>query len=217
MASTAGIASLLDTHKEEVARLLAVTAPERSIARGAELLAAKQMNISDAPMTIYDELFVLRFLLSHPTNPLPSLRSSLQFRAAHAPGLLLRRLSKAPPHHDLIQPFCIQENHGHAKDGSPLFIVRSGLTNLSPLMDHSSPEMVGEWMLYLREADFHDCDSKSREKGRITKMLSVIDFNHSSLSNSLNREFFKALGMSSKWSEGYCGWRDEDYLRSRLF
>lgn len=52
-----------------------------------------------------------------------------------------------------IQPYCIQDNHGHAKDGSPFFIVRSGLANLNAMMNLCSPDMVAEWMLFMREPD----------------------------------------------------------------
>ncbi|KAI9002159.1 CRAL-TRIO domain-containing protein [Hyaloraphidium curvatum] len=203
------VAPALKQHAAAIEDLRARCAAELAVAEGADALALAALPAGTDPAAVpavpYDDLFLLRFLLSHnlvPSTAEPFLRDALLWRAAHAPLLLLRRAGLAqPPHQSIVSPYSIQGDHGRAKDGSPLFVVRSGLANLGGMMELSNPHMVADWMLLMREPDWAQCDRATRDAGRLVKMLSVIDFNHSSITHSMNLQFFKALGISSKASE----------------
>ncbi|KXS16005.1 CRAL/TRIO domain-containing protein [Gonapodya prolifera JEL478] len=154
----------------------------------------------------YDDIFLLRFCISNESLTVAenNLRETIKWRTANAETL--NRVGKGgpPPHNDVVGPFCLAVGlHKSLLDGSPFQIIRSGITNAAGLMEVATPEQVGDWILFQREEAFVICDALTRKTGVITKLVSVNDFSHINFSASMDRRFFKGLGLSSKASEIY--------------
>ena len=81
-----------------------------------------------------------------------------------------------------------------------MVIVRAGVSNPLAIMDKLSYQQVLEWFMYNKERSAIECDKATRETGLLTKMVVVIDLNHTSWSGN-DGGFSKANGESSTLGE----------------
>lgn len=71
--------------------------------------------------------------------------------------------------------------------------------------------------MWNREISFAGCDAATRASGRLTKLVSVVDLNHTSFGQSTDPRFSKARGLADTGGHGLgaggrrrgrlCGWR----------
>ena len=81
-----------------------------------------------------------------------------------------------------------------------MVIVRAGLSNPLAIMSQLSYDKVLAWFMYNKEKSHLECDRVTRETGNLTKMVVVIDLNHTSWSGN-DGGFSKANGESSNIGE----------------
>lgn len=166
----------------------------------AELRAA----LADEPLLAqYDDLFVLRFVLSNGKSAEEPLRQTLRWRDANAE--MLARAGRGEPHPknkemgfysiaDLIPTRTLSDE--------PVMVVRAGRSRVKTLMDKFTEEEVVDWLNYPKEWAFQICDEATRRTGRLVKMVTVVDMHSSRLSDN-DKRFYKALGGASKDAEVY--------------
>jgi hypothetical protein len=65
----------------------------------------------------------------------------------------MRETGKAP-HHSVCSLYMCQGMHGSLKDGSPIFIVRAGMTDMPRLLKDVPHENIAQWILFQREEAF---------------------------------------------------------------
>ena len=95
--------------------------------------------------------------------------------------------------------------------GDPIFIIRSGQSNQSPLLDMLGEEKVELWLTYLSECAWQFCEVATRRRGYFVKQITLQDFASASLSQ--DRRFFRVLGRSSKMNE----WLRPQFLGRAIF
>ncbi|KAJ3124836.1 hypothetical protein HK098_000824 [Nowakowskiella sp. JEL0407] len=178
-----------------------------SLAKHADHIARLQAALADVLTTDelkkeFDEVFILRFVLSNGDKAEGPLRETIQWRTKNSKLLESVRNGAYPPHNDIIGPYTATAMHKTLIDGSPVFIIRSGLSDPNEMLKVATVDQIAEWLLYQREEAFGICDRVTRETGFICKVVSVNDFNGVKLL-SMNRHFFRALGIASKLSETY--------------
>lgn len=86
------------------------------------------------------------------------------------------------------------------KDGDILFVIRGGVSNLKALCDEIPRETILDYMLYFRLRGFMMCDRRTRERGRLCKLVVVNDLKYASLSGFESR-FKSVLQETSRLSE----------------
>ena len=152
-----------------------------------------------------DDLFLLRYLLSYRNNVAlagEAIRFACKFRKENASWLRPARdgdRTKAP-NFDVFRKHMTGGLHKKTVHGAPFLIVRAGLTDTVRLMNEVSEEQLRQFFIYDKEVGFWECDRLSRESGKITKMMGILDFTNVSLFGNDNR-FFAAMGDSSKTSD----------------
>ncbi|KAI8802259.1 CRAL-TRIO domain-containing protein [Cladochytrium replicatum] len=184
MSKQIDVGETLKTHADEIQKL------------------KKNLASEIAGSTFYDDIFILRFILSNGSTAEVNLRETIKWRRENAKALEIASTGGPPPHDDIVGRLCVMDFHGTTSDGSPLLIIRSGLTNVPDLMSRATPEQIGEWMLIQREEGFAICDAATRKSGKLVKLIVVNDFQHAKMLGA-DRRFFKGLGMASKGSETY--------------
>lgn len=66
--------------------------------------------------------------------------------------------------------------HGCKVDGGPIQVIRAGLINLTGLYDNNEPTLIVEEMTMKKEEAWLVCDKVTRETGRLTKQIVIVDF-----------------------------------------
>merc|ERR1712224_999357 len=92
--------------------------------------------------------------------------------------------------------------HGCTKSGQPLYVIRAGISNPTALMNEMDRDVIIDWMLYKKEAGFKICDDLTRKTRVLTKVITVNDLNHVTIS-SLEKRFQMVMSAVSKLSEKY--------------
>ncbi|KAI8812570.1 hypothetical protein BJ742DRAFT_792881 [Cladochytrium replicatum] len=163
----------------------------------------------------FDDIFLLRFLLSQPNldKAEANVRATVRWRTKNAEILKQVRETGKPPYDDIIGKFAVMDVHKNLIDGSPMFIIRSGLANLNQLFIQVTNEQIFDWLLFQRERAFSLCDEATRRTGRIIKVVTVNDFATSVPGTApsgnrygsavMDRRFLKTIGAVSKLSEVY--------------
>lgn len=153
--------------------------------------------------TAYDAIWALRFCLSNESDDdaVSNAEETLVWRAANRQILDAaasgQKLAKFAALEDLV----ITDYHGFTKSGSPLFVVRAGISNPGALMDDYSFHDVVEFLMYRKELGFLLCDKITRGTNTLTKLVTINDLNHVSLVSGTDSRFSKVLGAVSKISE----------------
>ena len=102
-----------------------------------------------------------------------------------------------------IERYVVADYRRETKEGSPLYIVRAGVSNTAALIESCKEEDIVRWMLWRRELGFQKCDRLTRETGKMHRMTVVNDLNHLSLLNGQDKRFRAVLSKTSKLSEVY--------------
>jgi len=195
----------------------------------AEAIAALRCSLGhDLPAT-WDELWLLRFVLSFEdiskrgalltpeltavlrpvvdpctNDPQPAVEACkicIAYRAKNADMLRKAAAGEHLKQHDAVVKCCVVGFHGKTKLDEPLYIVRAGLSSPSEMFKHvTQPEFL-EWLMYMRELAFLKCDALTRDKRVLVKQISVVDLAHVTLSMAGETQFQRTLGESSKLSE----------------
>jgi len=152
----------------------------------------------------YDELFLLRFLLSNGAKGAEkAVRATLKYRAENAALLAAAAAGEVHPNHASISQYSIADIWPHPTcTDEPVQLVRAGKSYVKKLMDLHTTDEVVEVFNFDKERMFLLCDEATRRTRRLVKMVSVIDM-HSSKFHDSDPRFFKALGRASKESELY--------------
>jgi hypothetical protein len=192
---------------EDVAALLAVhgaSVAELRRAAGAELQAAGDVG------TPLDELFLLRYVLSTGgdkgkfdcAKAAAKVAKCLAWRKANLAAL---RKWVAGEHDPALDVFDFFQTRGWLRAAipgtlSPVFVVRTGHSCPRTLMERFSHDRVVFMLLVNNEVGFQLCDKRTRESGRLVKVITVIDGAGASFFD-FDRRFGKCLGESSHMSE----------------
>jgi len=185
----ASVDELMTAHAAAVATLRAAVAEDAHFASG---------GTARVP---YDDLWLLRFLLSNGKDAERAVRATLKYRADNAAMLALAADGAEHPQKAAMCALSISEIWQHPTlADEPVQLIRAGKSNVKRLMDTYSADEVVQYMNFQKEQAFLLCDEATRRTRRIVKMVSVVDMHSSRFSDNDNR-FFKALGRASKESE----------------
>jgi hypothetical protein len=158
----------------------------------------------------YDEIFLLRYVLSHRAGGKADLekaedciRQTIEWRKKEKAKIDESAKTGFGPNHDIAIRF---NTVGHAGNlpggGEPVYVVRTGYCDLPGLMNTLTHEQVVDWLHYTKEKVWRDCDTRTRKTRRLTKEISVIDMENFSLFGG-DKRFYKCLGDASKLSAVY--------------
>ena len=190
----APVAPLLKQHEESISSLLTSLSDE--------IEAAGDVS------TPVDDLYALRYLLSSEgdlTKARESMAKGIKWRSDNIQ--ILNSKAKGEIHHSqaIFDRFQIKGWCGAiGAEKHPLFIVRTSLCDVKTVMNSLTEDEVVQCLLFNSEIGFQLSDKRSRESGKLVKVISVIDMNYFSLfSTPFDKRFISALGKSSHLSSDY--------------
>ena len=108
---------------------------------------------------------------------LKNIKGGLEYRANN-PYLKLAKQQRDHPAEEEVMKWTAAGFHGTVADGGPLFIIRAGLANVNGLYSSLEVKTIVEEMTLKKEEAFLACDRVTRETGRLTKELVIMDFAH---------------------------------------
>ena len=171
----------------------------------AEALAALRAELADeAAGWASDDLWLLRFCLSHRTTEkaADAARATLRYRAANS-DLLRRAMEGGGSHEDALGALNKQALlPSPTLLGEPVHVVRAAASDVKKLMDDFTEEEVVDHLNLSKERAFLRCDAESRRSGRLVKLVSVLDIRDGRLSD-LDLRFLRALGRASAETEKF--------------
>ncbi|KAH9248490.1 hypothetical protein BASA81_013816 [Batrachochytrium salamandrivorans] len=152
---------------------------------------------------IYDDLFVLRFLLSAKGDIKMAgakLKETLKWRVDNLVNLNLV-VAKTFPQREIFYQH-LQAGIVGWLGNDLLYSARTGLGNVAALVDRLSEEDLLQLFPYLNEPNFRLVDNRTREVGVICKVITVVDLHGFSMSR-FSRKFPAIAGKSSHASNVY--------------
>ncbi|KAG9401143.1 hypothetical protein AC1031_009898 [Aphanomyces cochlioides] len=166
-------------------------------------IAALKDRLKDVIQPQYDDIWLLRFLLSNGSvqDAVEPCRFTIEWRSARKQLLDRIRAGEMPALHDQVTKFQVAGEHKFTKHGEPLFIARIGLCNPKALMDALPFDDLLEYYMLTRERIFLHCDKLTRSTGKLVKMVGVLDFQGFSLTRGQDRRFAQLNGATSRLSE----------------
>ena len=153
--------------------------------------------------TPYDDIWALRFVLSHPedADAARAAAETLRWRAEKKEMLAAAAAGESLKRFESLERLVVAQYHGETSTGAPLYIIRAGISNTVALTNaHTHEEMV-EFMMYRKELGFLLCDAMTRKTRKLTKLVTVNDLSHVSLLAGTDKRFTAVLGEASKLSE----------------
>ena len=153
--------------------------------------------------TPYDDIWALRFVLSHPedADAARAAAETLRWRAEKKEMLAAAAAGESLKRFESLERLVVAQYHGETSTGTPLYIIRAGISNTVALTNaHTHEEMV-EFMMYRKELGFLLCDAMTRKRRKLTKLVTVNDLSHVSLLAGTDKRFTAVLGAASKLSE----------------
>ena len=153
--------------------------------------------------TPYDDIWALRFVLSHPEDAEAARNAAetLRWRAENKEMLAAAARGERLKRFESIEPLVVAQYHGETSTGAPLYIIRAGISNTVALTNAHTHEEVVEFMMYRKELGFLLCDAMTRKTRKLTKLVTVNDLSHVSLLAGTDKRFTAVLGAASKLSE----------------
>ena len=166
-------------------------------------IAALRKDLGAELPTYFDDIWLLRYVLSFDilSERVDAIKKSIKWRSENAEMLADAAAGRPAPHHDIVKPYLVSGFHPATKAllGEPLFIVRSGVSNPTAVMNILTTEQVISNLMFSREVAFLQCDAETRKQRRLVKMITMIHMEHATA--SFDRRFFNCLGATSKISE----------------
>ena len=160
--------------------------------------------IARRPDEFGDDLFLLRFCLSHKADvdtAVKALRASTDFRVKHAETLAKLRDGWQHPDEALLHIFAPAALHAKAaKDGSPVMLIRSGIADVDRAMKYVGAERIKTAMIFQKEIMYARCDKETRARGRLVKVISINDMAGLGFTD-FNRGFMGVMGEAVKEME----------------
>jgi hypothetical protein len=151
----------------------------------------------------FDEIWLLRYVLSFDVlaERIDAAKKCIKWRGENAAMLADAAAGRPAPHHEIVKPYLISGFHPPTKAllGEPLFIVRSGVSNPTAVMNILTPEQVISNLMFSREVAFIQCDAETRKQRRLVKMITMIHMEFAT--SGFDRRFFNCLSASGKISE----------------
>ena len=178
------------------------------LAKHADAIIELRGRVAEAPhykADDYDDIFLLRFLLSNGTidKAETNLRSTFVFRHEQRERLARAASNIKDPKHEPMSKLSIADLlEVTTLADEPILVVRTGRSDVRALMNAYSEDEVVEYLNYSKETAFQRCDAATKRTRRLVKMITILDMNHSKMSGN-DRRFFKALGRASKDAEIY--------------
>jgi hypothetical protein len=174
---TDNIAELLKIHKEPVSTLLEKFSKYKGIDIGVP----------------FDEIFILRFVLSNPKLEVAErkLNSALEWRSNN-----LAKITGPVPNEELLLKNWKHSITGWLNNQYLLFIDRGGHADWRSALKEMSKDELVEHLTIMNEKSFQLCDAKTRETGKLCKVITVVDLGGLSLFK-FDPKFAKAFGESS--------------------
>lgn len=165
-----------------------------------------EKEIETDPESFNDDLFLLRFALSHKDNikekGVPALKETIAWRNANKDLLAkLRTGEKHPCEVKMVKysPFAL---HGQSKGGDPIAVTRTGIANTTILQMKMTADEIKQGIIFQKEYCAHICDQESRKRGYICKLISIVDMKGFGLS-SIDRTFTKSMGEAMSSTESH--------------
>jgi len=174
----------------------------------------------------YDDIWILRFVLSHKgnvtsaskaalatirfrdekkLNELGDIRHRIRSLGVCADDILYKNGSKPLPGHKLYNSFCA-ENAAFTtlpdKDRGIIFYSDIGKIDVPGLAKGMSEEDLKYTLMHYKEATFQVLDDVTRRTGRLTKLMQILDMSNCHLRN-LSRTYIKRDGACNKALEDY--------------
>ena len=153
--------------------------------------------------TPYDDIWALRFVLSHPedADAARAAAETLRWRAEKKEMLAAAAAGESLKRFESLERLVVAQYHGETSTGTPLYIIRAGISNTVALTNAHTHEEVVEFMMYRKELGFLLCDAMTRKTRTLTKLVTVNDLSHVSLLAGTDKRFTAVLGEASKLSE----------------
>jgi hypothetical protein len=179
-----------------------------------EKIAFLRSSLLDNPLfdsRLHDDLWLLRFLLSHKKSvpaAAKAARTTLAWRQAHDMDTISAAIRENPA---VEHPFFLHAHKIHVRPGgihivTPdkrrgpcLIAAMTGFDYGAAMQDLSREEYV-RYMLVLNEWAFNECDRVTRATGRLTKLARFVQAKNFSV-RSLNREWLNMDGAVAKEME----------------
>lgn len=177
--------------EDDVAKLLAQHAAPITVLLQ-RFIAYKTIDIG----TAFDELFALRFLLSSNMDleqASKKMDECLKWRHAN-----LSRLGTVP-HKEVFAKYMKRGVCGWLNNQYLLFVIRAGQADSSGLCKALNHEELRDSMLFSYEVNFQSVDRKTRETGKICKVISILDLQGFSMFR-FDKRFSKTNGEVSHLS-----------------
>ncbi|KAA8499100.1 SEC14-like protein 5 [Porphyridium purpureum] len=189
----------------DISRLTALHASE--IAAVQKLLDANEQITAKLPKG-WDELHVLRYVLSgrgaKTEAVVEKIRRAGEERAARTWLEHANENFEPPPEYaqafDKIRKFLIVGIHGFARDGSPLYFIRSGISRVSEAVEICGADHITMFQSFNNACLYRIIDRITRETGKLVKVTMLNDMRGMRL-GAMDRAFFKASGAASHLSE----------------
>lgn len=152
-----------------------------------------------------DDLFLLRFCISHSQNPercVEAVKKTIDFRIKNKETL--DRVRNGTRHEDevLMSRYSPFGHHGFSKFGDPLVVIRTGYTNNPLLLAKMTEDQIRNAIIFQKEFMHGICDRESRKRGHICKMISFADLKGLGLFDT-DRHLTSLMGKAMEESELY--------------
>ncbi len=106
---------------------------------------------------------------------LQHVRGGIEYRKNN-PYLKLAHENKEYPLEQEVRKWTAADYHNTTLDGGPVHVIRAGLANVSGLYSSLSVKDIVEEMTLKKEEAYIMCDRVTRESGRLTKQIVIMDF-----------------------------------------
>ena len=154
------------------------------LSRHREALDRLRHSLSDVLGPSHDDLFLLRYLLSFdPAAAAEAVRWAIAWRAEPANLYWLQKAEEKEARMmamnfdpSKVAAINISAYHKGLKDGGPLQIVRPGLVDFGPMLELHDHERMVMFHVMQKEVAWRMCDRRTRETGRLVKLVVINDF-----------------------------------------
>jgi hypothetical protein len=168
----------------------------------AAAIAALRTSLGSALPATWDDLWLLRFVLSNPAVDMRVTKALAAIKWRHENAAMLADAAAGRPHEltAALAPHFIVGIHGASVFGEPLMILRVGISDGAAFVAAAPPERLCDFLMYTREVLYMRCDAETRRQRKLIKTFSIIDAAGTRLSQ-FNREAALLLDRTGKLSD----------------